>query len=77
MQFYAFYLPGRTDGPCLVESLGGSILTLISQHMLSLPKSAVAIGDFNSNVRILLLPETLSSSRDNETEVIEFFLYIK
>lgn len=52
-----------------MESLGGSILTLVSQHMLSLPKSAVAIGDFNSNVRILLIPDTLSASKENETEV--------
>lgn len=52
-----------------MESLGGSILTLVSQHMLSLPKSAVAIGDFNSNVRILLIPDTLSTSKENESEV--------
>ncbi len=52
-----------------MESLGGNILTMVSQHMLSLPKSVVAIGDFNSNVRILVIPDTLSTPQENETEV--------
>lgn len=60
---------GRTDGPCLVESIGGNILTIISQHELSLPKSALAIGDFNSNVRIFQIPDTLATPKENETQV--------
>lgn len=60
---------GRTDGPCLVESIGGNVLTLVSQHKLSLSKSAVAIGDFNSNIRIFLIPETLSAPKENEIQV--------
>lgn len=44
--------------------------------MLSLPKSAVAIGDFNSNVRILLIPETLSTAKENEIEVRLFVLLV-
>ncbi|KAJ6637540.1 Dynein axonemal intermediate chain 3 [Pseudolycoriella hygida] len=72
--FEAWDILSRTDGPCLVESLGGRILTSVSQHMLSLPKSVVAIGDFNSNVRILLIPDTLSIMKENETEMLKDFI---
>ncbi|KAG4068792.1 hypothetical protein HA402_002483 [Bradysia odoriphaga] len=72
--FEAWDILSRTDGPCLVESIGGNILTLISQHKLSLPKPAVAIGDFNSNVRIFQIPDTLSAPKENETEILKMFI---
>lgn len=49
-----------TQEPCLVETIGGGVLTTISQQILPMGVDCIAIGDYNSNVRIFKLPKTFS-----------------
>jgi hypothetical protein len=50
-------------------SLGGNILTAISQHIFDLPNSCLAIADYNSNVRIFLIPSYFADQLENEVDV--------
>lgn len=62
-------LQGRTDAPCLVDSLGGDVLTKLSQHKLSAVDEVVAVGDHNSSLRFLRIPSCFSTEIPNEVEV--------
>lgn len=62
---------GRTDEPCVTDSLGGSILTTISQHKLSLPEEVIGVGDYNSSLRMLKIPASLARSKPNEIEQLQ------
>lgn len=59
----------RIDEPCVVHNLGGNILTVLSQHKLSLPHEVIAIGDQNGNLRILKLPDRISKPVAHEIDV--------
>ncbi|GAB0095994.1 WD repeat-containing protein 63 [Sergentomyia squamirostris] len=59
-------LLNQTQAPTLVESVGSQIVTTIVQQRLPLMQDIVAIGDFNSNVRILLIPPTLATATPDE-----------
>ncbi|XP_055587594.1 dynein axonemal intermediate chain 3 [Uranotaenia lowii] len=56
----------RIDTPCIVISLGGNILTYLSQHMLSASKKFLAVADYNSNIRLLTIPSSFSEPIPNE-----------
>lgn len=60
----------RIDGPCVSHALGGNLLTVVSQHKLSLPHEVIAVGDQNGNMRILKLPQRIAKPIQNELEVI-------
>lgn len=72
--FEAWDFMARTNEPCLVESLGGNILTAMSQHQLSLPRSVLAIGDYNSSLRVFLLPNAFVQIKVNEVEEVILML---
>ncbi|CAG9804741.1 unnamed protein product [Chironomus riparius] len=62
-------LHSRIDVPSLSESLGGYILTKISQHKLPLPRYRVlAVADHNSNLRIFKVPTAFTAYISNEKE---------
>jgi hypothetical protein len=68
-------LQSRIDVPSLSESLGGNILTDLSQHKLPLSKRIIAIADFNSNLRIFVIPNTfVSATVLNEKEAFKKFI---
>lgn len=68
-----YLVSGRTDEPCLVDSLSGSVLTYVSQHKLTLPQEVIAVGDYNSSLRLLRIPSTLTTALPNEITVIKDF----
>lgn len=57
-----------------MESLGGNTITALSQHKLSLSKHAFAIGDYNSNFRILLIPPNFVNTLNEEVQFFEIFI---
>lgn len=59
----------RIDEPCVSHALGGSVLTILSQHKLSLPHEMIAVGDQNGNLRILKLPKRIAKSIESDLEV--------
>lgn len=67
-------LMSRIDVPSLKESLGGNILTEIVQHKLSLTRRLLAIADYNTNLRIFIVPYAFVHQKDNEGEL--FLNYI-
>lgn len=76
--FYLAYYDGtvevwdiltRIDEPCISRTLGGNVLTVLSQHKLSLPHEVIAVGDQNGNLRMLKLPQCISKPLENELEV--------
>jgi WD40 repeat protein len=67
-------LTTRIDIPSMIESLGGNILTEILQHKLSLTKRLLAIGDFNTNLRIFVIPSGFSHPLPNEKESFGKFI---
>lgn len=64
------FLSGRTDEPCVTDSLGGSVLTTISQHKLTLPEEVICVGDFNSSMRMLTIPNSLTRQETNEVQLL-------
>ncbi|XP_065089319.1 dynein axonemal intermediate chain 3 [Ochlerotatus camptorhynchus] len=64
----------RIDAPCLQVNLGGNILTYISQHKLPGPKKFLAVADYNSNIRILTIPNTFSEPIPNEVKKFKKFI---
>ena len=48
----------------------------MSQHKLTIPHEAIAIGDFNSNLRLFKIPHGLSSTMniENQCEEVEKFV---
>uniref|UniRef100_A0A336M1S0 CSON008647 protein n=1 Tax=Culicoides sonorensis TaxID=179676 RepID=A0A336M1S0_CULSO len=69
--FEAWDLIARTNEPCLVESLGGNILTAMSQHKLTLPRSVLAIGDYNSSLRIFIIPNAFVQIKQDEVQEVQ------
>ncbi|XP_063697460.1 dynein axonemal intermediate chain 3 [Culicoides brevitarsis] len=69
--FEAWDFIARTNEPCLVECLGGNILTAMSQHQLSLARSVLVIGDYNSSLRVFLLPNAFVQMQTDEIEAVE------
>lgn len=45
------------------------MITCISQHRLTLPQQVLAVGDFDSNLRILIIPPVFVNKIENELEV--------
>lgn len=68
--FEAWDLLARTNDPCLIETLGGNVLTALSQHKLSLPRSVLAIGDYNSSLRIFMIPPVFVKPMEKEAEYL-------
>lgn len=66
---HTIYTLARTDEPCLIDSLGGSTLSCLAQHKLSLPQEAIVVGDFNSSLRLLVIPPGFTVPLSNELEV--------
>ncbi|XP_058811062.1 dynein axonemal intermediate chain 3 [Topomyia yanbarensis] len=64
----------RIDAPCLVTSLGGHILTFMSQHKLSASKKFLAVADYNSNIRIFTIPSSFSEPVPNEKSKFKKFI---
>ena len=64
----------RIDIPCLVYSLGGSIITYISQHKLTTAKKLLAVGDHNGSIRILSIPHCFADFDTKETKKLEHFV---
>lgn len=54
-----------------MDSLGGSILTTISQHKLTLPEEVICVGDYNSSLRTLKIPTSLARPQPNEIEQLQ------
>ncbi|XP_055638319.1 dynein axonemal intermediate chain 3 isoform X2 [Toxorhynchites rutilus septentrionalis] len=64
----------RIDMPCLVTSLGGHMLSYLSQHKLSATKKFLAVADYNSNIRILIIPSAFSEPFPNEKKKFRKFI---
>lgn len=74
---FTYYLNNflaRIDLPSMIESLGGNILTGVSQHKLSLAKKVLAIADFNTNLRILTIPNAFIYQLPDEVEILQSFI---
>lgn len=44
-------------------------MSCVSQHKLSLPQEAIVVGDFNSSLRLLVIPSGFTVPLLNELEV--------
>lgn len=64
----------RIDVPSLSDSLGGNILTEIAQHKLKLEKRLIAVADFNTNLRIFVVPNAFVNQQPNEVEAFKKFI---
>lgn len=64
----------RIDIPAMNESLGGNVLTELLQHKLTLSKRLLAIADFNTNLRIFMIPTAFVHQTPNETETFSKFI---
>ncbi|BFF97794.1 WD repeat-containing protein 63 [Drosophila madeirensis] len=58
----------RDDDACLLEILGGGIITGITEHRPSLPYKILGIGDYNSSIRMVKLPHSYDVPLDNELQ---------
>lgn len=56
----------RTDEACLAHESGATIITVITQHKLSLPTDILVIGDRKANLRAFVLPSTISQPKDDD-----------
>jgi WD40 repeat protein len=61
-------LNSRINSPALSESLGGNILTELAQHKLNMSKRILAIADFNTNLRMFILPHAFVTPLPDEKE---------
>lgn len=59
----------RTDDPCISHDTGATIITVITQHKLSLPIDVLMIADQKSNLRVFTLPSSISQSKDDDRYV--------
>ncbi|XP_055711511.1 dynein axonemal intermediate chain 3 [Phlebotomus papatasi] len=64
-------LLNQTQSPTLVSSVGSQIVTTIVQQKLPLTQDIIAIGDFNSNIRILVIPPTLATATPDEVNLLD------
>lgn len=67
-------LNSRIDIPSMKESLGGNVLTEILQHKLTSSKRLLAIADFNTNLRIFMIPSAFVVQQPDEREVFMQFV---
>ncbi|XP_055538396.1 dynein axonemal intermediate chain 3 [Wyeomyia smithii] len=56
----------RIDVPCMSISVGGHILSYLLQHKLPFAKQYLAIADYNSNIRIFIIPPIFCEQVSNE-----------
>lgn len=54
--------------------MGGSLLTSVSQHKLSLPSDVVAIGDFNSSLRMFEIPPVFRHALPDERQQLVVYV---
>lgn len=54
--------------------MGGSLLTSVSQHKLSLPTDVVAIGDFNSSLRLFEIPPVFRRALPDEQQQLRVYM---
>lgn len=50
--------------------MGGNVLTSVSQHKLSLPSEVIAIGDFNSSLRLFEIPVVFRRALPDEHKLL-------
>lgn len=67
-------LNSRIDIPSMKESLGGNVLTDILQHKLTLSKRLLAIADFNTNLRVFMIPSAFVNHLPSEREIFSQFI---
>lgn len=67
-------LNSRIDIPSMQESLGGNVLTEILQHKLTCSKRLLAIADYNTNLRIFMIPSAFVDQVENEREIFSQFI---
>lgn len=68
-------LYSRIDVPSLCESLGGNILTCISQHKLPVPRiRLLAVADYNTNLRIFIVPHAFVHGKSDEKDKFAEFV---
>lgn len=53
----------RTDDVCISYETGASIITVITQHKLSLPTDILMIADHEANLRAFTLPSSISQPK--------------
>ncbi|XP_017027782.1 dynein axonemal intermediate chain 3 [Drosophila kikkawai] len=71
----AWDILARDDDACLIEILGGGIITGITEHRPSLPHKILGIGDYNSSIRMVKLPHSFDVPLNNELEkLMEYVL---
>lgn len=59
----------RTDDACISYDTGATIITVITQHKLSLPIDVLIIADQKANLRAFTLPSSISQPKDNDENV--------
>lgn len=64
----------RSDDACISHDAGTSLITVITQHKLSLPTDILMIADQKANLRAFTLP-SLSRPKDNDLDVNAFYLH--
>lgn len=65
----------RTDEACVSHESGATIITVITQHKLSLPTDILVIGDRKANIRAFVLPSSVSQPKDDDQNVSSFDLH--
>lgn len=64
----------KSETPCLDENLGSSQLTGISQHKLTMLADVLAIGNFNSSLRMFQIPTVFKQPLPDEQQQLEDFV---
>lgn len=68
----------RTDDVCISYESGASIITVITQHKLSLPTDILMIADHKADLRAFTLPSSISQPKFDDHEVrIIYVVYIQ
>jgi dynein intermediate chain 3, axonemal len=70
----AWDLLAKCDRPILEKTIGGQVLTTLSQHIFHLPQPSLAIGDYNSSVRMYLIPPYFAEPMDDEIDQMARFV---
>lgn len=70
-------LLSRTDDVCISHQTSASIVTVITQHKLSLSTDILMIADHKANLRAFTLPSSISQPKSNDHDVSTslFLLY--
>lgn len=59
----------RTDCPSISYNAGATLITVITQHKLSLPTDVLLIADKKANLRVFTLPSAISKAKDGDCDV--------